>query len=709
MVTQNSDIRYRVNVDVVGEEQLFAFQKSVTAMGGQIRQFNQQAGSMNRGAGQLSQSFQNLGFQVQDVFVQIASGQGVMRALAQQVPQAASGFGAWGVAVGTLAAVFATLLPFLIETRDAAEQFEESLEGIDSSVASLRSAIDQATQPLRNLREEFGSLSGVAETVFGTGLKNAVLDLKSTLAQAQKDLDAQFNFQRLIADYDALAAAHERVREQYDRGLATDKQRQDSLNTLIFFMENLEAQTGMTAAQSRELDRILTGMVNEIGQGKISGEFGAAAVALRASLQAAGEIPPEITKVLNLIIQTEARALNVTDALSDAGDEAGGLSTSLRDAAGEMAILRGLADQTAQALSRIGTAGRTLAEDTAYAQAKLDAINAGATQARAESLAKIDQQRRALADQLNSTEPMVSEAARRELALFTSEVLANERANSDLDAAVKALNASLSGNTEGKGTSGGTAKAAQTAKEAMEALMQSLAAYQTPAEQAAAAHAELQRQFREAGGLKAGTAEMALYERALQELAQTASEVTVELTDVGNIIASNMTGAFDSIIDGSQSAGDAFADMLEQMLRDIARFLLSQAVTQFLQSFAGVPGCGTVTTATPSAPGFTPTVGLSAAPAAFAFSAPTISAQTFGSRMAVPTVTSSAYRATNTDAPVSVTVNNNNGSEIEVQERQSTNGMREVEVFVENKVKNLLSSGKMDRTMKQNYGLRRSV
>ena len=59
-------------------------------------------GQMSR---QSTAALQNVSFQLQDIFVQISSGQGVSRALGQQLPQLLSGFGAMGAAMGLAASL----------------------------------------------------------------------------------------------------------------------------------------------------------------------------------------------------------------------------------------------------------------------------------------------------------------------------------------------------------------------------------------------------------------------------------------------------------------------------------------------------------------------------------------------------------------------------------------------------------------------------
>ena len=76
---------------------------------------------VGRTSGQAGAGLQNFGFQVQDVAVQIAGGTDASRALAQQLPQLLSGFGLWGVAMGTASAILIPLAGYLFGFGEEAE------------------------------------------------------------------------------------------------------------------------------------------------------------------------------------------------------------------------------------------------------------------------------------------------------------------------------------------------------------------------------------------------------------------------------------------------------------------------------------------------------------------------------------------------------------------------------------------------------------
>lgn len=151
--------------------------QSAVRMGGQLQQAEQQSGLMRAG-------LQNLGFQLQDIAVQFASGGHAGTIFAQQLPQAAGAMtmiaqatgktsgllgafasfmgGPWGVAVGVGAAVLSPLIAKLFTTGNAAEKSAGQVDTLAASLARLR------TTPM----EELGSIQGKVLTARGA-LRNA--------------------------------------------------------------------------------------------------------------------------------------------------------------------------------------------------------------------------------------------------------------------------------------------------------------------------------------------------------------------------------------------------------------------------------------------------------------------------------------------------------------------------------------------------------
>lgn len=121
---------------------------------------------------------QNLGFQLQDMAVQVAGGTSAVRALGQQLPQAIGAIGMmakegsklatfmggpWGAALGVGAAVLLPLIGNLMQTGDAASEATDKVYGLKEALADLK------TKPM----EAFGNLQ--ANVFAAQGKLNAAL------------------------------------------------------------------------------------------------------------------------------------------------------------------------------------------------------------------------------------------------------------------------------------------------------------------------------------------------------------------------------------------------------------------------------------------------------------------------------------------------------------------------------------------------------
>ena len=135
------------------------------------RQMRSTGTAVNDNAGQMRAGMQNLGFQLQDVAVQFASGQHAGTIFAQQLPQIsgaitqiaqaggnASGAlgrfasfmsGPWGVAVGVGTAVLAPFIAKLFETGAAADSAKDKVYGLQQAIADMRTKPAEAQGKLQ--------------------------------------------------------------------------------------------------------------------------------------------------------------------------------------------------------------------------------------------------------------------------------------------------------------------------------------------------------------------------------------------------------------------------------------------------------------------------------------------------------------------------------------------------------------------------------
>lgn len=96
-----------------------------------------------------SAGLHNLGFQLQDFFVQVQSGTPTVQALSQQLPQLASGFGLWGIAIGTAVPVLAMLYQHMVGAEEEAGELANVLDTVTTpGFFNATSAVEQYSAAL---------------------------------------------------------------------------------------------------------------------------------------------------------------------------------------------------------------------------------------------------------------------------------------------------------------------------------------------------------------------------------------------------------------------------------------------------------------------------------------------------------------------------------------------------------------------------------
>lgn len=177
--------------------------------GGQVVQFGQRMGrdatagfrSIERSSGAARVGLQNFGFQVQDVAVQIAGGTSASRALAQQLPQLLSGFGLFGVLLGTASAVLIPFAAYMIGAAEETVTLEKSLDNLGKAMVNLDSASKAAREPVEGLIATYGAYADQARRVQEVNRQLAYLDAASALTATAGAITGMFgSLERLNAE-----------------------------------------------------------------------------------------------------------------------------------------------------------------------------------------------------------------------------------------------------------------------------------------------------------------------------------------------------------------------------------------------------------------------------------------------------------------------------------------------------------------------------
>ena len=202
-------------------------------------------------AGSSGAQFQNVGYQIQDFAVQVASGTDASRAFAQQFPQMASAFGPWGVGIGTAAAVLVPLAAAMLGGADAGEVLDDKIEALTESTDSYVAAAEAARTSVADLTLRYGGLAdevaranaamasiasiraqsdaiGAARSLSGA----LGIDM-SALSRDQSSLPAGANIDRIRVEMQALEDAQARVLDQMQDKLGATAEQADLLRMAL--------------------------------------------------------------------------------------------------------------------------------------------------------------------------------------------------------------------------------------------------------------------------------------------------------------------------------------------------------------------------------------------------------------------------------------------------------------------------------------------
>lgn len=171
-------------VGEVGEQ---AFQKIGTGAQNASRQLTQAATAATNASQAFAQRAGNIGFQVQDFFVQVEGGTPIMRAFVQQGTQVAGAFGPWGAIIGAAGAVVGVLAGKLFDVGQTAKQLPDL---VDSAAAAFDKAaqtagryadqLQYADEKQRQLLQTLGrlrvtQLQGLADNLV-SGIRSGIRD-----------------------------------------------------------------------------------------------------------------------------------------------------------------------------------------------------------------------------------------------------------------------------------------------------------------------------------------------------------------------------------------------------------------------------------------------------------------------------------------------------------------------------------------------------
>lgn len=130
---------------------------------------------------QVRGQLQNVGYQVQDFFVQVGDGTSATQALSQQLPQLLSGFGLVGIAAGTLAPLIISIGAAMLGSGNSAEETEKRMKSLAKAMDALEAANKKARTSSTDLMAQFGPMADQARQLYDVQKQLAEINLTKEL------------------------------------------------------------------------------------------------------------------------------------------------------------------------------------------------------------------------------------------------------------------------------------------------------------------------------------------------------------------------------------------------------------------------------------------------------------------------------------------------------------------------------------------------
>jgi hypothetical protein len=289
--------------------------KSASSQATQFGRSIQQTTSQTRG---FQMGLQNVGFQVQDVAVQIAGGTSAFTALAQQLPQLLSGFGLLGVGIGTVVGVGGALWKVFGGAGDAAKTTVDALKSLSEALTDAKSASDLLALSQGELAGKFGDVATGAAIVTARtrdeieGMLGSIRDTGTSMLAPLQEVIDQLDAVRQTRD-EALGLTAFQSAEVAVQALADAMKLPAEQATEL--RERIEAFRAAVTAQ--DMAAALLGIYQQLSAAKDEmGQLPPEAEALRINLGGA------VDMLTSAVAQTNV----LTGALSEATAEAGRLA-----------------------------------------------------------------------------------------------------------------------------------------------------------------------------------------------------------------------------------------------------------------------------------------------------------------------------------------------------------------------------------------------
>ncbi|EPT7034236.1 phage tail length tape measure family protein [Cronobacter malonaticus] len=221
----------------------------------------QSVGAATRSMGNMRGVFGQLGYQIQDVAVQLQMGQNAMMVFAQQGSQIASIFGPGGAIAGAIiaitGAIAGALLPSLFNSKDATKELETAQKALGETVIKTDDGVLALSEKIQKLAE-------VSRDAANSQIAVAVTDAEKAITSANEAVNKQIS--NLGTWRDTIEAAGSQLTTLEKKGIDVSSALKDAggtyegniagLNILNNATNNLSENFGITKTQALGLVKV---------------------------------------------------------------------------------------------------------------------------------------------------------------------------------------------------------------------------------------------------------------------------------------------------------------------------------------------------------------------------------------------------------------------------------------------------------------------
>ncbi|EIZ9495590.1 phage tail length tape measure family protein [Cronobacter sakazakii] len=277
----------------------------------------QSVNSATRSMGNMRGVFGQLGYQIQDVAVQLQMGQNAMMVFAQQGSQIASIFGPGGAIAGAIIAITGALagalLPSLFSSKDATKELETAQKALADTVVRTDSGVSA-------LSEKIQRLAAVSSDAAKAQIAVAMTDAQKAISAAGGAISDQIN--DIGTWRNSMSAAESQLTTLEGKGVDVSRALKElggsyagniaGINILNNVTNSMAETFGITQTQAVGLVKVFRDLQREPTAEKMQ----AAASALSSLSEQTGYANPKLNELTNVVNQNYVSAANATDAIN---------------------------------------------------------------------------------------------------------------------------------------------------------------------------------------------------------------------------------------------------------------------------------------------------------------------------------------------------------------------------------------------------------